>query len=996
MIEIAILMASSILAQTRVEYFWDTDPGVGKAALLKSSTEETIQLEQSIPTNSLQKGIHQLVIRAVNAKVVQPYYVTRSVLVTEDKTESVKEVEYYWDTDPGIGKGKKMNVTGNDGSITIDQSLDCSTLANGMHTIGIRARSQSGWSCTYVSQYCISNIPAQNVESIEYFWDTDPGLGNGTAIPFTSSDKVVLNTTLSCLGLSDGSHQLNIRARSENSWSVVYSTTVIIETIESNEVSLIEYFWDEDPGVGKGKVVAVPQGQQGNPFAIDLNTSDLSGGVHKLGLRAKAGKSWSQTETRAFLIDTEGLVTRMEYFWDNEDPGIGKAIPLDVKPAHEIKINDLVLPLTGLSYEYHTLNIRAMSESEVWTETQRIPVKNVNPEGEYSIEVAYNEGGSVFASAKRVDEGKPVTFTFKPNVGHELYRASVNGSDIMPFIEDNKYTINGVIDDIRLNAEFSLIHYNIKTSCSAGGSVSASSYSVLYGNDVTFTVTPSEGYEIESITLNGADVTSRFNNGSYTLKGVTANQELYATFKPLVYAVQISCGNNGTVTVDSETVEYGQSVTFTITPNEGYMIEEVHYNGNDVTNKVKGGKYTVTNVQSTVKLVVKFKIAEFNISVVCGTGGNVTSSAQFVSYGENVTFTITPEYGRKIQSVILNGVDVTNDVVNGQYIVYNIKEHIVLTVTFGYGDIAMEISCSEGCQIQVNDVLFNSGEYSTLAKYGSDVTIRLYPTQGYDIAFVTINGIDVTSKFDNYTYVIRNVTELKTIKVVAIRTSYQIEVLESEGGTIIASSNRVIPGGSVTFTLSPNDGYKVVSVVMNGENITDRFINGTYTIETVRTDITIQATFTAQHYTITCKHNEGGMVMSSVSDVAHGGNATILIIPDDNYVLSGLTVNGVDMLNEVYNNVLILQNIQVSIVIVATFEDPDAINSAYARATTVKKVHNGVKVYNAPIGKMLTVYTASGIPVRQIQIQEENFYLDIPMNKIYIIKIDDRTFKLAL
>jgi hypothetical protein len=138
------------------------------------------------------------------------------------------------------------------------------------------------------------------------------------------------------------------------------------------------------------------------------------------------------------------------------------------------------------------------------------------------------------------------------------------------------------------------------------------------------------------------------------------------------------------------------------------------------------------------------------------------------------------------------------------------------------------------------------------------------------------------------------------------------------------------------------------------------------------------------------------MVMSSVSDVAHGGNATILIIPDDNHVLSGLTVNGVDMLNEVYNNVLILQNIQENIVIVATFEDPDAINSVYARATTVKKVHNGVKVYNAPIGKMLTVYTTSGIPIRHIKIQEENFYLDIPVNNIYIIKIDDRTFKLAL
>lgn len=996
LIGVGIMMSSPLLSQTRVECFWDIDPGVGKGTLLKSSTEETIMLEQSIPTNSLKKGIHQLVIRAVNAHVGQPYYVTRYVLVTEDKTESVKEVEYYWDTDPGIGKGKKMSVTGNDGSVTIDQSLDCSTLTNGMHTIGIRARSQSGWSCTYVSQYYISNIPTQNVENIEYFWDSDPGLGKGTPIQFTTSNNVVLNTTLSCTGLSNGSHQLNIRARSENAWSTVYTTTVLVENIESNDVRVLEYFWDEDPGVGKGKVIAVPAGQQETPFAIDLNTSELSGGVHKLGLRAKAGKYWSQTETRAFLIDNEGLITRMEYFWDDEDPGIGNAIPLDVKPAHEIQINDLVLPLTGLSYEYHTLNIRAMSESDIWTETQRIPVKNVNPEGEYSIKVTYNEGGSVSASAKRIDEGKPVTFTFMPDEGHELYRATVNGNDIMTLVEDNKYTINGVTDDIRLNAEFSVIHYKIKTSCSAGGSVSASSYSVLYGEDVTFTVTPSEGYEIESIKLNGIDITSSFSDGSYTLKRITSDQELYATFKPLIYAVIIKCGSNGSVIADTDVIAYGQSVSFTITPDEGYMIEEVLFNGNDVTNKVKNGKYTVTNVQSEVHLLVTFKIAEFNISVVCGTGGTVTTTSDFVNYGESVTFTISPDYGREIESVILNGVDITAEVVEGQYTLYNIKDHIVLTVTFGDGDIAMNISCSEGCQIQVNDVMHSSGEFSILTEYGSDVTIRLYLEKGYDIAFVTINGVDVTSKVENFTYVIRNVIELKTIKVVAIRTSYQVEVLESEGGTIITSSDTVIPGGSVTFTLSPSEGYGVVSVIMNGENVTDKFTNGTYTIETVRTDITIQATFTPLHYTITCNYNEGGIVMSSVSDVAHGGNATILIIPDDKCVLTYLTVNGVDMLNKVNNNVLILQNIQEDIVIVATFENTDAINSVYARMTTVKKTNNGVEVNNAPIGKLATVYTTSGTPIKTIKINKEKFLIVLPLNRVYIIKVDDRPFKISL
>ena len=350
------------------------------------------------------------------------------------------------------------------------------------------------------------------------------------------------------------------------------------------------------------------------------------------------------------------------------------------------------------------------------------------------------------------------------------------------------------------------------------------------------------------------------------------------------------------------------------------MIDEVLYNGNDVTNKVKNGKYTVTNVQGEVFLSVTFKIAEFNISVVCGAGGNVTSSAQFVNYGDNVTFTITPDEGRKIKSVFLNGIEITNDVVEGIYTVYNIKDHIVFTVTFGYGDIVMNISCSEGCRIQVNDVMLGTGELSTLIEYDSNATIRLYPDQWFDIDFVTINGNDVTSMFEDNIYVIQHVTEHKNINVVTRRTSYQIEVIESEGGTIIASHNTVRSGGSVTFTLSPNEGYEVVSVIMNGEDITNRFINGTYTIETVRTDISIQATFAVK----------------------------------------------------------------------------DAVNDVDVKSTTIKKVNDGIQVHNAPIGKQLIVYNMAGLPIKSIKITEDNFFVNLPLNKAYIIMIDDWTFKVAL
>ncbi|MCB9190648.1 MAG: hypothetical protein H6602_03170 [Flavobacteriales bacterium] len=46
----------------------------------------------------------------------------------------------------------------------------------------------------------------------EYFFDTDPRVGNGTALPsFTANDTVDLTSNISAAGLSIGIHQLFIR-----------------------------------------------------------------------------------------------------------------------------------------------------------------------------------------------------------------------------------------------------------------------------------------------------------------------------------------------------------------------------------------------------------------------------------------------------------------------------------------------------------------------------------------------------------------------------------------------------------------------------------------------------------------------------------------------------------------------------------------------------------------------------------------------------------------
>ncbi len=165
----------------RVEYFWDSDPGWGKATALMTSTGYVISTEKENPLNvsttNLTPGNHTLVIRlqsGVGYWVTSLHTVTIAAPVIVDPTPVftlltvptssmnddfkisftvmadgglIDRVEYYWDTDPGYGQGKTISGEGQDGGNGIsrtDYAINCLTLT-GSHTFCIRARCGTSW-----------------------------------------------------------------------------------------------------------------------------------------------------------------------------------------------------------------------------------------------------------------------------------------------------------------------------------------------------------------------------------------------------------------------------------------------------------------------------------------------------------------------------------------------------------------------------------------------------------------------------------------------------------------------------------------------------------------------------------------------------------------------------------------------------------------------------------------------------------------------------------
>ena len=83
------------------------------------------------------------------------------------------------------------------------------------------------------------------------------------------------------------------------------------------------------------------------------------------------------------------------------------------------------------------------------------------------------------------------------------------------------------------------------------------------------------------------------------------------TFKKLKYSITVISGSNGNISPSGvQTVNYGDSKTFTITPNAGYKIKDVIVNNNS-----KGAitTYTFSNVKANQTISATFEILTYTI-----------------------------------------------------------------------------------------------------------------------------------------------------------------------------------------------------------------------------------------------------------------------------------------------------------------------------------------------------------------------------------------------
>jgi len=168
---------------------------------------------------------------------------------------------------------------------------------------------------------------------------------------------------------------------------------------------------------------------------------------------------------------------------------------------------------------------------------------------------------------------------------------------------------------------------------------------------------------------------------------------------------------------------------------------------------------------------------------------------------------------------------------------------------------------------------------------GTAIQLTATPTEGN--RFVNWSGdIDslenpVSVNMDGY----RNVTANFTINTFNITATAGLGGLISPSGMITLNY-----GASQTFIITPNLGYHIVDVRVDGVSIGPVF---TYTFEYIHSDHTIEVFFGINLYTITAIAGENGTIFPSGTLTAeYGSSKTFTIIPNSGYHIAEVKVDG--------------------------------------------------------------------------------------------------------
>lgn len=371
------------------EYFFDNDPGAGQGTpIFFGGGATSVSFSATIPTNSLSAGFHSLAIRTKDATNIWGLYETRTVYISGISANEgvIDRAEYFIDADPGCGFGTPLSIGTSGNAVNFSTAISTSSLSPGFHSLVIRTRTDNGrWGLFEVRGFYLAGNPINTgaITAAEYFFDIDPGEGNGTSLDVPVAGNIIsLSNMISIASLAPGFHNISIRTRNaEGLWGLFESRSFYIKQVPSDMgiVTAAEYFIDSDPGVGNGSplTVSTPGNNVSQSYIINIPGS-TSNGEHLLVIRTRdANGRWGLFEISEFLVDGNILPLRWLSFTGERKASF---VSLEWRTTNEVNTSHFELERSKNGVDFSMIGrVDALGQQENRYDFDDMnPIKGVN------------------------------------------------------------------------------------------------------------------------------------------------------------------------------------------------------------------------------------------------------------------------------------------------------------------------------------------------------------------------------------------------------------------------------------------------------------------------------------------------------------------------------------------------------------------------------------------------------------------------------------------
>ena len=365
-----------------------------------------------------------------------------------------------------------------------------------------------------------------------------------------------------------------------------------------------------------------------------------------------------------------------------------------------------------------------------------------------------------------------------------------------------------------ISAETPVAEYTVTVKTDGNGTASASPAKAVAGTAITLTATPNEGYHFKEWEVISGGVTIKDNKFLMP----DSNVEVKAIFEedappvPDEYTVTVKTDGNGTASASPAKAVAGTAIALTAMPNTGYRFKEWAVMSGGVT--IKDNKFTMPDSNVEVKAIFEEDAppapTEYTVRFNANGGGGTMADVTGVSGSYTLPACgFTEPEGKQFKGwstgadgSVISGTtyEVSSDTTF--YAIWESKEYSVI-VTDGKATIGAGSEISKAVQGTTITLTANAAPDG-----------KVFDKWVVESGSTTLE--DANSETTTFIMPSSEVSVKATYKDAPV-TTYSLTTQVNGGhGTISASKTGLTEGSAETVIFTPDDGYEIDIVTVNG------------------------------------------------------------------------------------------------------------------------------------------------------------------------------------